>query len=353
MDKYDEFFEQQGITDGKLTPEQAAQLMELSAQGETDALSSETGGAPDAALEGEQQPAEQHSNEPSLDELTADNAVVPARDGKHTIPFERLQQTREEVRTLKGQLAETEQQWQTKYQSAQQELDALRAQAQQRADAGLAPTDADRQVAAYDAAVEAGLDPDELLGDFSAEAIVKGMARIADQRVQSAVAEALKPFAGFLQQQQLEQRKSAEQAHADAVYAAHPNLDSMAESQEFKAWMDQQVAAAPSFLKDSVRAGFDEVMRNGTASEVIELFDAYTGKQKTVTPTPANARQAAQQAIAATKATPPISLSDIPGAAGGAASEFEVLASLSPNDLSIRLATMPPEKVEAFLNTRM
>ena len=217
----------------------------------------------------------------------------------------------------------------------------------------MAPTDADRQVAAYDAAVEAGLDPDELLGDFSAEAIVKGMARIADQRVQSAVAEALKPFAGFLQQQQLEQQKSAEQAHADAVYAAHPNLDSMAESQEFKAWMDQQVAAAPSFLKDSVRAGFDEVMRNGTAAEVIELFDAFTGKQETVTPTPANARQAAQQAIAATKATPPISLSDIPGAAGGAASEFEVLASLSPNDLSIRLATMPPEKVEAFLNSRM
>lgn len=352
MDKYDEFFEQHGITDGKLTPEQAAQLMELSAKGETDALSSETGGAPDAALEGEQQQEGLSGNEPSLDDLTADNAVVLARDGKHTIPFERLQQTREEVRTLKGRLAESEQ-WQTKYQSAQQELDALRAQAQQRADAGMAPTDADRQVAAYDAAVEAGLDPDELMGDFSAEAIVKGMARIADQRVQAAVAEALKPFAGFLEQQQLEKQVSAKSAHDQAIYAAHPNLDSMVESQEFQAWMDRQVEAAPNFMKDGIRAGFEKVLSTGTASEVIELFDAYTGKQKTVTPPPANARQAAQQAIAATKATPPISLSDIPGAAGGAASEFEVLASLSPNDLSNRLASMPPEKVEAFLNSRM
>lgn len=346
-------FLQQNAPDGNLTAEQAVQLLELSQQGDTGTQLPETGGVPDTATANDQAASElQGNDESSLDNLTADNAVVLAKDGVHTIPFERLQQTREENRELKGQVAD----FQTKYESAQQELETLRAHAQQRADAGVAPTDADRQVAAYDAAVEAGLDPDELMGDFSAEAIVKAMARVADGRVKAAVAEALKPFEGFLQQQREQQQSTADAAHDQAIYAAHPDLDSIAESKEFQAWMDQQVAAAPSFLKDSVRAGFEQVMGSGTAAEVIELFDSYK-KAAGVSQAPAgrgpDLRAAAKQAIENAQPAVPASLSDFPGSAAGPADAFEVATQLSGPDLIGQMASWPPEKVQAFMNRRL
>lgn len=352
MDKIDQFFEQQGITDGKLTPEQAAQLMALTAEGDTDAASSEQGGEPDAIQEpGQQAVAADAANtddtqagEPSEDPGAA---RVMAKDNIHTIPYEKHKEYRDGMTHWKGRATEL----QAKYQSAMQELDALRAQAQQRADAGIAPTTADQNAATAQAAIDAGVNP-EIFGDFSEEAIAKGV----DQLVRQGVERAMSQFDAKLQQALApiaQERQEAQlSAHAKAIYAAHPDIDSLVESQELKDWMDAQVAAVPSFQQAALRASFEEVLDRGTAAQVIELFDAYKAAQKPAAP-PANARAAAQQAIAATKTPPPVSLSDIPGAAGGAASEFEVLASLSPLDLAARLDSMPAEKVEAFLNRRV
>lgn len=355
MDKFEQFFEQEGITDGKLTPEQAAQLMALSEEGDTDALSSEQGGAPDAAQEPDQQTVATdaaNTDDDQAGELTEDPGAtrVMAKDNIHTIPYEKHKEYRDGMTHWKGQATELQAQnseLQTKYQGAMQELETLRAQPKPSASAV-----AQSEAAAVDAALEAGLNPDDLLGDFSAEAIVLGMKRVFAHEAQNLRAELMKELRQEIAPIAQERKANGLSAHFAAIEAAHPDRESLVESQELRDWMDKQVAAAPSFQQAALRASFEDVLSKGTATEVIELFDAYKATQKQAAP-PANARAAAQQAIASTKTPAPASLSDIPGAAGGAASEFEVLASLSPIDLAARLDSMPPEKVEAFLNTRM
>lgn len=74
-------------------------------------------------------------------------------------------------------------------------------------------------------------------------------------------------------------------------------------------------------------------------------------------PAPANVtdiRAKAQAKIAAVKKPAPLSLSDIPGAPGAAATEFERLDQAAPGfDKFDALSSMPPEKLEAWMNRRI
>ena len=74
-------------------------------------------------------------------------------------------------------------------------------------------------------------------------------------------------------------------------------------------------------------------------------------------PAPANVtdiRAKAQAKVAAVKQPAPLSLSDIPGAPGAAATEFERLDQAAPGfDKFDALSSMPPEKLEAWMNRRI
>lgn len=327
-------FIQANAEGGQLTTEQAAQLLEL-AMGDT-GVRPDSSEAPDAAAnEGIQQPDNAEAG--AATEPDPATAVIQAKDGVHTIPYERLTEARQQVQQYKGQLEEQAERLQT----MEQELAAARAASQQREDAGESSTAADRNLAVAEQAMEMGVDPD-LFGDFSEEAIAKGVATLVKQQIEQALA----PMRNQqLQQQQLE----AASTHENAIYTAHPDADAIGESRELSEWITAKVESMPVGVRASVRSGYEQVLSAGTAQEVVDLLDAFKRDTGRTQPA-ADAKSAAKAAIAGIKPPVPASLSDIPGGTAGPSSRFETLANLAPADMSTAMSGMSPEQIEAFLN---
>lgn len=325
---------------GELTPEQAAQLLEMGEEGDTGTPKPEEGGAPDATPAqvdadgaGTAKPEEAKGDAVDESTLTPENAVILAKDGKHTIDYQKLVDAREAAQQAKAEADAT-----------RRELEALKAQAQARADAGEAPTKVDNQVATAEAAIAGGVDPG-LFGDFSEEALTKGIAALVEQRVAAATASMMAKLEPIQQRQQID----ATEAHYRAIYTAHPDADSIAESKELSDW----IKAQPTF----VQATYSDVLKSGTTAAVIELFDQFkraTGSTQTAAGADANdVKQAAQAAIAKAKVDAPTSLSDIPGGRAGAATRTELMADMDGRDLLETMADMSPEQIETFLNRRI
>jgi len=322
--------------DSALTPEQAAQAMAL-AEGDT-AKPAETGSTPNAATdEGEQAKVDKQdeSAKPKAndeDGVTAENAVVLAKDGKHTIPYERLEKARQ-----------SERHWREQAENAQYQLSELQAQAQARADAGINPTKADNLVAQAEAAIDAGADVD-LFGDFSEEALAAGVRKLVsmqvEQQVKAQMGQALAPLVE-------KQQKEAQSAHYDTIYGKHPDADSIAESSEFNEWVNKQ----PSVVRTAYQNLFDPQV-GGTADQIVEVFDAFkasNGSGKSNGAAPSN-RNAAQTALSSMKAEPPSSLSSIPGGRGNGSAVLDGAADMSGVELLQATRNMTPQQVEAWLN---
>lgn len=313
---------------GALTPEQAAAAL-AAGEGDTSA-ELDNGGTPDAttvtdeAATGKNAGTKTEAGDPA-------NAVVLARDGKHTIPYETLVKHRE-----------GEQHWKAQAEAAQQQLAELQAQAQARADAGTAPTTTDNMLATAEAAIESGADVG-IFGDFSEEALAKGIATLVEQQVQARVSAALEPLA-------TKQAKDAAAAHYDAIYSKHPDADSIAQSNEFAAWVNAQ----PSAVRNAYWGLFDP-NTGGTAQEIVEVLDAFKGMStpNPNTPAAANTKAAASAAVAAARATPPASLSSIPGARVEGASELDRAADMSGPDMLEATKNMSPAQIEAWLDRQI
>lgn len=309
-------FLQQYAPDGDMTAQQAAQLLELG-MGDT--------GLPENSDLPEVTPELATTAIAATDaELTADNAQLMAKDGKHIIEFQKLVDAREGEKT-----------WRATAELAQQELEALKAAAQQREDAGIAPTVADNQLAAASAAIDAGANPD-LFGDFSEEAIAAGVKALVSQQV----AKALAP----MQQQTAKASADAKfDAHLAAIAAVHPDYESLAESKELSDWIDSQ----PSIARDSYRAALER----GTTGQYIELFDTFkaaTGSGQA--PSTLSAKEAAKAVIARTQPNAPLSLSDIPSGKAVAGSRDEVMAAMNPHQLAEAMQTMTPKQIEDYMS---
>ena len=340
-------FIDENFDDGNWSPEQAAQYLEASMNGDT-AQADSIDTPADTAAEDEQAetpvdkddtPApETITDKPEDDATSNDDAevegekVVLARDGVHTIPYEKLVEARERDRVSQEQLA-----------AANAELEALRKQLQ--TPANVAPTQQEQDIETAQAAIDAGVDPD-YFGDFSEEALAEGINRLIDERVQAQVdarvAKALEPM------QQKEQESAAE-AHMRTIYEAHQDADSVVESGEFEAWK----ASQPSYAQAAV----DAVLAQGTAEQVVELLNNY--KQSTnSTAEPAKAdkpstddlKAKAREAINNTAPAVPASLSDIPGGHKGATNLAEQMDSMSAVDLANTMMDWSPEKREQYLN---
>lgn len=179
----DDFLTQALDNGGDLTPEQAAQLLQMGdTPGDTGASASEPSNVPDVApaqIEGQAVPEGEKTATPDESGLTAENAVILAKDGKHTISYDKLVQAREAAQTAQA----AQQAMAAQLEAANQKLVELQAQAQARAEAGQAPTQDDTNAAAAQAAIDAGVDP-ALFGDFSPEAMAKGVAQLVQAQVQ-------------------------------------------------------------------------------------------------------------------------------------------------------------------------
>ena len=335
--------------DGEATAEQLDQLLELGGKGDTVVVSTEDGGAPDAstAKAGEVSAAsEADKNGKAAD--TADegatqtgepdpaSTVILARDGKHTIGYEKLVEAREAAASAKALLD-----------TANQELATLRAEAQKRAESGEAATKLDNQVAAADAAIAAGVDA-SLFGDFSEEALAKGISALVEKQVSERVAAAIAPLNAKLEPIQQKQVVDANTAHYTEIYTKHPDADSIAESKELADW----IAAQPSFARN----GYQNALDKGTTAEVIELFDTFkaaTGKTQASddSANAADVKAKAKEAIEKTSARVPVSLSDIPGGKVGATNVFDAAAdSDNGADLLEAMQGWNPTQIETFLN---
>lgn len=350
--------------DGHLSAEQAAQLIELSLQGDTGAASvaspetsSEPAAAPasearSATTEAQAQQSEEQQQatgsaaaSPQEGELNPENAVIIAKDGKHTIDYQKLVDAREGEKSARAEAQDAL----GKLQAAQQELDALKAQAQQRADAGAAPTATDANAAAAQAAIDAGVNP-ELFGDFSEEDLAKGVQTLISKHVPDIVKDLVQAeLAKVVVPLQQKHQDDAQEAHFRTIHEKHPDYESAIQSKELADW----IGKLPTFAQ----AGYNAVLKEGSAPEVIELLDSF--KAATQPPQPAAAaatkdvQAAAEAAVANAKSPVPASLSDIPGGAGAALTGDEAIAALDPIAMAERMQNMTPRQIEEFLSRNL
>ena len=278
-------------------------------------------------------------------EVEVEGAPIAAKSGSYTIPYEKLAEARgraktleEENASLKAQLADL---------SAQQQanLAAAAADATARANAGQAPTSADQQVSIAQAAIGQGVDP-ELFGDFSEEAIAKGVKALVDAQVAAQVKSQVDARVNELLAPMFKkQEEDATTGHYKAIYTAHEDTDSILESGEFAQWQ----AAQPSYVQGSIAA----ILQSGTAAQVIEVFDSF----KAATGKPAADQQAAIKArvgaaIKAAADVVPASLSELSGGSVGV-SDVERATALAgdPAKLMEFMASLSPEKANRLMNS--
>lgn len=345
---------------GTLTAEQAAMALSMAESGDTSFL--DLGGAPTTttatADKGTEQPTgtDKGAADPTAtkageaatgakdgtqapeDNINADNAVVLAKDGKHTIPFAKLEAHR------KG-----EQHWKAQAEAAQAQLADLQRQAQERASAGIAPTRADVLLEQAAEQIKEGADI-SLFGDFSEQGLATGIDKRIDQkagRLEKRIEE-LEKIAKTVTEKQTGDAKSD---HLNAIYSAHNDADSIVESAEFKAFVDSH----PRAVRDTYWKLFDE-KTGGTAQDIVEVFTAYKSsaffKGEASKPA-ASVKDAAAAALASAEVQPPTSLSSIPGGRADGRNVDEQIGDLDGPAMLAALEGKGSAYVERFLNTRI
>ena len=220
----------------------------------------------------------------------AGDPVILARDGKHTIGYEKLVEARDEAK------------------AARAEADRLRAELAAAKAPALPP-----------AAAPAEAPP-------------------ADDKLRSDV-DALKQAEAV----------RAEQAYWGAVAEKHPDYAAIAESSEFKSWLQSH----PPIVRDAYSAVF---INGGSLGQVIEMLDAYRAARP-ATPAPAAAPAApakdvekqVEEALAKAKGGTPASLSDIPAGSAAHHDEAAAMAELSPVALMGKFAGKSPAEIEAMV----
>ena len=336
---------------GKASPELAAQLLEQALNGDT--ANAENGSQPATTqvteentpkVEGQDGTHEEHSSaradtqqaqqQQQVDEsqLNAENAVILAKDGKHTIPYDKLVEARN-----------GEKEWKQKFDEAQQQLAQLQADAQERKDNGQAPTTQDNQANIAQQAIDQGVDP-AIFGDFSEKDLAAGIQKVVDMRVAAMVDQRLKDVLAPLQQQQA---VSAEQAHFTEIFTAHPDAESIVESKEFGDWMNAQ----PSFVKNA----YQNVLEQGSSKDVVELLGQYKSANQLpqAAQTVDTVRAAAQQAVRQAQTQVPHSLSDFPAGSPAGVSRDERVANMTPAQMIEEMSDWTPEQREQYLNRRV
>ena len=329
------------FNDGDWSPQDAARYLEMSMNGDTSQGESIDTPADTAADEQTTEPEDKDDtpateapadtpDDSSNDDVEGEKVVL-ARDGVHTIPYEKLVEARERDRVSQEALA-----------AANAELEILRKQKQ--TPATVATTQQEQDIETAQAAIDAGVNPD-YFGDFSEEALAEGINKLIDERVKAQVdaqvAQAFQPM-------QAREQESAEAAHYRTIYEAHQDIDSILESGEFETWKGAQ----PSYIQSAL----DGVLKQGTAEQVVELLNNY--KQSTTSTPAADAgkpstddlKAKAREAIKNTAPAIPASLSDIPGGHKGALDIREQMDAMSGIELVEAMADWSPEKREQYLN---
>ena len=312
---------------GKLDPNLAAALLEME----------------DAKLNGETVPVAELGNEPGItqgqvenpkaaqapsdDEMNAKNAVVMAKDGIHTIPFEKLAEARDEAK-----------EWRQRFEEQQAHIAAM----QQAQPNQAAPAVAEGNLQTAQALIEASGNDQaiiELFGDFSEQAIAKAVNTLVQQQLSTQVDAIVQQKLGEITQQQ--QTLTAQEQHFKSISDTHPDWTSVVESSEFDTWMSKQ----PSYIQD----GINQVFKGGTAQQVNQVLSDYKTQNNLVVNDPvASIKEAAKQAVNNARSQVPHSLSDLPAGSPTAVSREERLSNLNGAELVEEMGSWTQEQIDAY-----
>ncbi|MFG5779875.1 hypothetical protein ACFIQF_22675 [Comamonas sp. J-3] len=333
-----------------------AELLEMALNGESldGEVTDETGeqgndgtaGANDTAVDSAQsQEASQNDDANKAGQTTGDEsegAPIVSKSGDYTIPYEKLEQARVRAKTLEGENATLRAQLAELSAKQQSNLERAEENAQDRADAGQAQTQADQNLDVAKAAIGQGVDI-SVFGDFSEEALSKGIQMLVSQAREQLRTELREENAQALKPLKDRQAQEASDGHYNAIFGKHPDANEIAQSVEFAAWLN----TLPSFSRDAVTAVLSPET-GGTAAQVIEVFDTFKAQ---------TGRAAASRATGNAKAPEvqrriPNSLSEAAGEQHQDVSQ-QVMATAGANPTALieRMQDMTPEQVERLLNT--
>lgn len=280
-----------------------------------------------------------------------EGAPIAAKSGNYTIPYEKLSEARHKAKTLEEENALLKAQVAELSAKQQDNLSAAQAEAAARASAGQAPTSADHQVSIAQAAIGQGVDPD-IFGDFSEDAIAKGVKTLVDMQIRAQFDELNKQFDSRVDARAKEliaplrqqQEQTIQDKHLAEIYAAHPDVESVADSKELSDWM----AGQPSFVRNSIEA----VFKQGTARQVIEVLDSFKAATKPAASDQDKAKaKVAEAMMSATEATP-ASLSELAGGSVGV-SDVERANALAGDPVKLMefMSSLSPEKANRLMNS--
>lgn len=358
-------------TGGALSPEQAEQMLNhLTGEGET-AENAETAGKPDASAAPETTEAKADPNTPTepaekpdaagktdpvQEEADPSKTVVLAKDGVHTIPYEKHAELRETAR----QERQAREQAEAQAQEAQRKLAQLEAQlteASRAAEAAKPPAVAvdvqKLRKEANDALIDGDTDKAAELNAKADAEIMRAAELAAANKAQAEIAAAMKEMdARFAHQQ----RASGLEVEIAKLYEQHPDADAIYESKELRDWI--------ASMSPLARKGYEEVLAETKPGDVSEMLDEFKEstffKQPPTASTPAagtapdsaQVAAAAKAAITNARTAAPATLSDIPGSkapVSDAAGSLEAKA--GPEMLQTILASgWDGEQIETFLN---
>ncbi len=322
MDVFEKFYLDHQDADGNLTDAQTAQMLALDpSQGDTgtqlpeDDVPDIDATQPEAKSPPEPLPAEAPQPTPE--------PVVLAKDGVHTIPFEKLEEARQQAQHWARVAAEK--------------------------DAEIARLAAAVQVPNQPATEETTTPTSEevTFGDYSDEDMKKGVQAVASAVVAKAVAEINAKFEPVLAPIKEQAQNAALEAHFKALTDANPDHNEIVTGQPLQDWIEKQ----PSFVRDQYKAVFER----GTADQVIELvstFKSQSGIGQTNAAAPAAAAaQKAREAIANAKVARPTSLTDIPAGSQAHHDEAEAIREMTSTGLMNKFAAInDPSKIMAQLD---
>ena len=281
-------------------------------------------------------PEGQDEQEAGSAETEVEGAPILSKSGAYTIPYQKLAEAREARKVAQDRVAQLEQQVAELTGAQRQNLAAVQADAQDRANAGQAQTATDANLAAATQAITDGVDV-SIFGDFSEEDLAKGVAELNRRAMETVRAELHETIRRELAPLRAQEAKTATTSHYDAIYGAHKDADEIVESAEFAAWRD----TLPAFAK----AGVEHALTKGAAKDVIEVFDAFRAT-KPPQPNTSTARTAPE----APARRVPNSLSDVPGAAPVDETQQTLAAAGNTSALLDRMAAMSQEQRDALLD---
>ena len=267
-------------------------------------------------------------------------APIASKSGAYTIPYEKLAEARDRAKTLEGENETLRAQLAELTAKQQANLASAESNAQARADAGQQQSQADQNLDAAKAALEQGVDA-SLFGDFSEEAIAKGIATLMERTREELRAELREQAARELKPLKEREAKEASDGHYGAIYAKHPDANEIVQSAEFDSW----IKSLPSFQRGAVAAVLDPE-KGGTAAEVIEVFDVFKAQTGKAAPAAQDKGKAPE-----VQRRVPNSLSEMAGEQHQDIAQ-QVMASAGTDNAALleRMQDMTPEQIERVMN---